>query len=61
MDFQCYEHHYQKSINLHCIGVEAEISKPGQIKPKLSAWLDTTKGMDRHFKDICNALESGHQ
>ncbi len=37
------EQHKLNLIVVHCIGGdEANISKPMQIKPKLSAWLDTT-------------------
>lgn len=43
------EHHKQNSIHRHSIGVAAEIpetaiSQLGQIKPKLSAWLETPEG-----------------
>ena len=42
--FQCAEHRKQNSIGLSCIGVEAKfLTKPQHIKPKLSAWLDTTR------------------
>lgn len=48
-NLQCCEHHKQNSIHRHSIGVAAEIpeaaiSQPGQIKPKLSAWLETPEG-----------------
>lgn len=52
--FQYCEHHTQLSILLHFIRVEVEISKtdiskPGQLKPKVSAWLDTTRGGLRKY------------
>lgn len=39
--FHSREHHKLNSIYLCCSWVEAET---GQVKPKLSAWLDTTEG-----------------
>ncbi len=53
--FQCCEHHKLNSIHLHCTGVEEAMSSLGQMKSKLSAWLDTTrnKGKKMFFLCVC--------
>lgn len=57
--FQSRKHHTWNSIHFHCFGVAPQISKPVQMKPKLSEWLDASWGTgwltkSQHFHKLLN-------